>query len=145
MGQTRSVKPNRSRRIATAVQGRLAIRFPEDGEFGNPDVESRAARTDGTSSSRRRDRSDPQRKRSGQAERSPVVHPPAYRRVLAGWSDDWRERWGRLANSLEETGLSWRDAETQAFVEVWKQIREDASHANPQADFVQETRSSMLN
>jgi hypothetical protein len=46
-------------------------------------------------------------------------HPLAYRGVVAGWPVEWRERWGRRANELEEAGLSWRDAEAQAFVEVW--------------------------
>jgi hypothetical protein len=53
----------------------------------------------------------------------PIFHPLAYRGVVANWPIDWREQWGRRANSLEETGLSWRDAETQAFVEVWNQLR----------------------
>jgi hypothetical protein len=43
---------------------------------------------------------------------------------VAEWPIEWRERWGRRANALEEEhGLSWRDAETQAFVEVWNQFR----------------------
>jgi hypothetical protein len=49
--------------------------------------------------------------------------PLAYRAVLANWPDEWRERWGRRANALEETGLHWRDAEGQAFVDVWNQRR----------------------
>jgi hypothetical protein len=57
----------------------------------------------------------------------PVFHPLAYRGVVANWPVEWRERWGRRANSLEENGLSWRDAETQAFVEVWNQLRHPAS------------------
>ena len=55
----------------------------------------------------------------------PVFHPPAYRGVVAGWTQGWRERWGRRANELEEAGLSWRDAEAQAFVEVWDQVRQE--------------------
>jgi hypothetical protein len=51
-------------------------------------------------------------------------HPPSYRGVVAGWPEDWRERWGRRANELEEAGLSWRDAEAQAFVEVWNKVRQ---------------------
>jgi hypothetical protein len=47
----------------------------------------------------------------------------AYRSVVAGWPLEWRELWGRRANELEETGLSWRDAETQSFVEVWHKYR----------------------
>jgi ribosomal protein L13E len=55
----------------------------------------------------------------------PVSHPPAYRSVVAGWPEDRRERWGRRANELEEAGLSWRDAETQAFVEIWNLSRQE--------------------
>jgi hypothetical protein len=56
----------------------------------------------------------------------PIFHPLAYRGVVANWPVEWREQWGRRANSLEEGGLSWRDAETQAFVEVWNQLRNHA-------------------
>ena len=52
----------------------------------------------------------------------PEIQPLPYRIVVASWPDDWRERWGRRANALEEAGLSWRDAEGQAFVEVWSQF-----------------------
>jgi hypothetical protein len=51
-------------------------------------------------------------------------HPPAYRGVVAAWPEDWRERWGRRANELEEAGLSWRDAEARAFVEIWSLVRQ---------------------
>jgi hypothetical protein len=57
----------------------------------------------------------------------PVFHPLAYRGVVANWPIEWREQWGRRANSLEEGGLSWRDAETQAFVEVWNERRHQSS------------------
>jgi hypothetical protein len=57
----------------------------------------------------------------------PIFHPLAYRGVVANWPVEWREQWGRRANSLEESGLSWRDAETQAFVEVWNQLRHQPS------------------
>ncbi len=57
----------------------------------------------------------------------PVFHPLAYRGVVANWPIEWREQWGRRANSLEEDGLTWRDAETQAFVEVWNQRRHQPS------------------
>ena len=53
----------------------------------------------------------------------PAFHPLAYRSVVAGWPVEWRERWGRRANELEEAGLPWRDAETQAFLEVWNAFR----------------------
>jgi hypothetical protein len=51
------------------------------------------------------------------------VKPLPYRLVLANWPIEWRERWGRRANDLEEAGLNWRDAEGRAFVEVWNQLR----------------------
>jgi len=57
------------------------------------------------------------------AERVGEVKPLPYRQVLATWSDGWRERWGRRANELEESGLSWRDAEGRAFVETWSALR----------------------
>ncbi len=57
--------------------------------------------------------------------------PPAYRAVVAGWPDDWRERWGRRANELEEAGLAWRDAESQAFVEVWATVRKAPVASDP--------------
>lgn len=53
----------------------------------------------------------------------PVFHPLAYRGVVAGWPLESRELWGRRANDLEDAGLSWRDAETQAFVEIWRRRR----------------------
>ena len=59
---------------------------------------------------------------------APVFHPLAYRGVVAEWPVEWRERWGHRANALEEKGLSWRDAEAQAFVEVWNELRA----SNPQ-------------
>jgi hypothetical protein len=58
---------------------------------------------------------------------APVFHPLAYRGVVAEWPVEWRERWGRRANALEEKGLSWRDAEAQAFVEVWSEVRAQQS------------------
>jgi hypothetical protein len=61
----------------------------------------------------------------------PVFHPLAYRGVVADWPLEWRERWGRRANALEEDGLSWRDAETQAFIEVWTEYRNQQPPAAP--------------
>jgi len=61
----------------------------------------------------------------------PVFHPLAYRSVIAAWSIDARERWGRRANELEDSGLSWRDAETHAFVEVWNHLRRAGGFADP--------------
>jgi len=61
----------------------------------------------------------------------PVFHPLAYRGVVADWPVAWREQWGRRANALEESGLTWRDAETQAFVEVWTLRRQQQSAPSP--------------
>jgi hypothetical protein len=58
---------------------------------------------------------------------APVFHPLAYRGVVAEWPVEWRERWGRRANALEEKGLSWRDAEAQAFIDVWGDVRTQES------------------
>jgi hypothetical protein len=59
--------------------------------------------------------------------RGNFAHPPAYRGVVALWPVEWRERWGIRSNALEDEGLSWRDAETQAFVELWNQLRNEPS------------------
>jgi len=63
---------------------------------------------------------------------SPLFHPLAYRGVVAEWPLEYREQWGRRANALEESGLSWRDAETQAFVEVWKLVRHQHTADSPE-------------
>jgi hypothetical protein len=34
---------------------------------------------------------------------------------LAGWPIEWRERWGRLANQLEEEGVPFPESERAAF------------------------------
>jgi hypothetical protein len=46
-----------------------------------------------------------------------------HRAALARWPVEWREKWGYRANALEDSGLNWRDAEIQAFVEVWNERR----------------------
>ena len=46
-----------------------------------------------------------------------------YRTALANWPDEWRERWGHRANALEERGMSWQDAEAQAFFEIQEERR----------------------
>jgi len=61
---------------------------------------------------------------------APVFHPLAYRGVVAEWPIEWRERWGNRANALEDSGLSWRDAETQAFVEVWTLRRQSQARSS---------------
>jgi hypothetical protein len=54
---------------------------------------------------------------------APIPPPTAYREALARWPDDWRQRWGTRANELEARGLGWRDAEFEAFLEVWNERR----------------------
>ena len=41
-----------------------------------------------------------------------------WREPLARWPDEWRERWGRRANQLEEHGLHWVEAEKLAWNET---------------------------
>jgi len=51
-----------------------------------------------------------------------------WRRALAVWPEEWRERWGRLAGTLEAAdGLSWEEAERKAFAEVNKAKRDSLS------------------
>jgi hypothetical protein len=38
-----------------------------------------------------------------------------WRSALALWPTPWRLRWGLLANTLEDTGVGWREAERRAF------------------------------
>ena len=118
MSELQTLKRSRLKSTHSNLQGRLILQYPEDD-------------LDLTSNVYAEDRLSPKQSRPGvrssvghpHAPKLAIEHPPAYRKVVAGWSDDWRERWGLLANSLEESGLSWRDAESQAFVEIWKQIR----------------------
>lgn len=70
---------------------------------------------------------DPEVTGDRQALSAPVyTGPPPCRAALAHWPDEWRERWGRLANALEESGLNWQEAEARAFVEVWNQRRAES-------------------
>ncbi len=125
MRELRTLRRARPGPRIRSVQGRLSIELGDEEEAGVEKIKiDSPARSSGF---RRPTRSSG--KNSGQ-ERSeapkssvPVFHPLAYRSVVADWPIEWRERWGRRANALEETGLSWRDAETQAFVEVWHQLR----------------------
>jgi hypothetical protein len=125
MGELQAFKRAPSGVRRRNVQGRLSIHFGEEengGESFSPEASSwsegarRSLRSSGSAQRENRPRKAP-----------PIFHPLAYRSVVAGWSLESREEWGRRANQLEETGLAWRDAETQAFVEVWQHLR----HATP--------------
>ncbi len=41
-----------------------------------------------------------------------------WRESLASWPDEWRAKWGRRANDLEQDGLPLDEAERQAFGEI---------------------------
>ena len=107
----------RSRRAATSRawerQGMLVMPGLES------ETETEAERTDQTFETVRSVPPIPTRVARARTEPRPLP----YRSVLASWPDEWRERWGRRANDLEEAGLSWRDAEGRAFLEVWNQWR----------------------
>ena len=113
MSDLRTPKRGRGWPRTRSVQGRLSIHFGDEDESS---VAPRASAKETPAGSRRR---------APKADaRSLVFHPLAYRGVVAEWPVEWRERWGKRANALEEQhGLSWRDAETQAFVETWNVFR----------------------
>ncbi len=123
MRELRTLKRTRLGSRVRSVQGRLSIEFGDEDEVGGdqlkvePPVRSSGFRRPSKSSALNQERSP------GVRTTAPVFHPLAYRSVVAGWPLEWRELWGQRANELEETGLSWRDAETQSFVEVWHKYR----------------------
>jgi hypothetical protein len=43
---------------------------------------------------------------------------------LARWPVEWRERWGRLANQLEDQGVPWPDHERRAFDQIKAEMTE---------------------
>src|SRR5512144_989443 len=45
-----------------------------------------------------------------------------WREELPRWPDDWRERWGRRANELDEAGVPHPDDERHAYAEVLAEI-----------------------
>ena len=69
----------------------------------------------------------PSPKRAERATIDTEFKPLPYRMVLVSWPDEWRERWGCRANALEDAGLSWRDAEGRAFLEIWNDWRTTAN------------------
>lgn len=142
MSKLQTLKRARNNACIPNVQGRLRMRFPDEGDDRDGTGETRSA-VEETNGFR-----DPRFQARPTAWNSPgpkvdVVHPPTYRKVIAGWTDDWRERWGRRANSLEDNGLAWRDAETQAFVEILNQLREP-SNSSDRADVHRAERSATV-
>lgn len=122
MGELRAPKRVSSSVRRRGVQGRLSIAVADDDAPGaNPGRVPTGGRAEGFR--RPLKKASPATGGDGPRTPAPVFHPLAYRGVVAEWSVESRERWGRRANELEETGLAWRDAETQAFVEVWFHLR----------------------
>jgi DNA adenine methylase len=73
----------------------------------------------------------------------PAPDPYPWRRVLPRWPIPWRERWGRRANELAESGIRWPDDERQAFAEILAERErypmppagaESAKHPTPPSD-----------
>ena len=123
MRELRTLKRTRPGSRVRSVQGRLSIEVGDEDDTGGDQLKTEPP--DRSSGFRRPTKSSAvnQERSSGVRTTAPVFHPLAYRSVVAGWPLEWRELWGRRANDLEETGLSWRDAETQAFVVVWHKYR----------------------
>jgi hypothetical protein len=48
--------------------------------------------------------------------------PSVWRDQLAGWPIEWRERWGRLANALEDEGGSFPKSEFEAFTRIKREM-----------------------
>jgi hypothetical protein len=46
------------------------------------------------------------------------MQPHAWREVVAHWTVDMRQQWGELANAKQDAGMTWLDAEREAFWEV---------------------------
>jgi hypothetical protein len=53
---------------------------------------------------------------------SPAPWPPRPPE-LAVWPVAWRERWGSLANHLQDQGIPWPDHEREAFDQVVAEVR----------------------
>jgi hypothetical protein len=61
---------------------------------------------------------------AGSTDRGPPPADRHWRRIVALWPIDWRERWGRRANELEDCGDTWNMAEWVAFQEVSRDLAE---------------------
>jgi hypothetical protein len=111
-----------------SVQGRLSIQFGDEDEVGEYVKTESPTRSSGFRRHVKLSGAGATAHRPSTVKHSnPVFHPLAYRSVIADWPIDWRGQWGQRANELEESGLSWRDAEAQAFVEIWHEFRRSHS------------------
>ena len=111
-----------------SVQGRLSIEIGDEDEAGGEPVKAepsarssgfrRPAKTAGASRGQGR-----LQRRTASLRRSSTLWP------IVAWSrtgpSSGANNGGGDANELEETGLSWRDAETQAFVELWHKLQHE--------------------
>ena len=128
--ELRTRKRTRDGSRGRSVQGRLSIEIRNEDEAGGepakaePTAKSSGFRRPPKATGSNQDKSSP-----GARPAAPAFHPLAYRSVVADWPIAWRELWGRRANELEEGGLSWRDAETQAFVELWHRLQHEGHAA----------------
>jgi hypothetical protein len=55
----------------------------------------------------------------------PKLIPSSWRDCIAVWPIEWREKWGRLANALEDEGQVFPRSEFEAFGRIKKEM--DAS------------------
>jgi hypothetical protein len=58
---------------------------------------------------------------TGLASSSPPAPPlpwPPRPVELASWPVEWRERWGRLANQLEDWGMRFPECEREAYIRI---------------------------
>jgi hypothetical protein len=46
------------------------------------------------------------------------MQPHAWREVVSRWTIPMRQQWGELANAKQDAGMTWQDAEREAFWEV---------------------------
>jgi len=134
--ELRTLRRTRAGLRVRSVQGRLSIEFGDEDEVGGEQVKPEPpARSSGFRRPAKSSNTSGDRASSARATAT-VFHPLAYRSVVANWPIEWREQWGLRANDLEETGLSWRDAEAKAFVEIWHKIRATNAVGAPPADVV---------
>jgi hypothetical protein len=128
--ELRTLKRTRAGSRVRSVQGRLSIELGDEDEVGGEPIKAEpTARSSGFRRPAKVSGTNPDKPPAGGRPSAPVFHPLAYRSVVADWPIAWREQWGQRANELEETGLSWRDAETQAFVELWHKLQREGQSA----------------
>jgi hypothetical protein len=122
--ELRTLRRTRLGSRVRSVQGRLSIELANEDEASDSVRPEPQARSSGFRRPAKSPRADAGHDSAATAKTpAPIFHPLAYRSVVADWEIDTRKQWGLRANELESSGLSWRDAETQAFVEVWHRLR----------------------